>query len=169
MILLEWSRPVRLDEIGDVPRTIAIKADEAERRALARRFALLSLDRLTATAALRRDGARIFVEGRMEAAAVQACVATGDALPATLAETFALRFEPADPARVEETELDAGDLDVIPYEGGTIDLGEAVAETLSLALDPFPRAPDADGRLRDAGVTDEAAAGPFAALRALKP
>ena len=49
------------------------------------------------------------------------------------------------------------------------DLG-AVAETLALSLDPFPRAPDADAVLRAAGVLseDEAVTGPFAALKGLK-
>ena len=35
-------------------------------------------------------------------------------------------------------------MDVIFYEGETIDIGEAVAETLSLSLDPYPRAPGAE-------------------------
>jgi len=68
----------------------------------------------------------------------------------------------------EEVELSEADCDVIGYEGGAIDLGEAVAETLALALDPFPRSPDADAALREAGVLSEEDAGPFAALKALK-
>jgi hypothetical protein len=39
---------------------------------------------------------------------------------------------------------------------------------MALALDPFPRAPDADDVLKAAGVLSEGEAGPFAALRALK-
>ncbi len=30
-----------------------------------------------------------------------------------------------------------------PFVDGTLDLGEAAAEQLALALDPYPRAPDA--------------------------
>jgi hypothetical protein len=37
-----------------------------------------------------------------------------------------------------------GDVDIIEsLEGGRIDIGEAVAQQLSLALDPFPRTPEA--------------------------
>jgi uncharacterized metal-binding protein YceD (DUF177 family) len=63
-------------------------------------------------------------------------------------------------------------MDVVFYAGTAIDLGEAVAETMSLSLDPWPRVADAEAVLRDAGVKGEeealAQTGPFAALAALK-
>jgi uncharacterized metal-binding protein YceD (DUF177 family) len=98
----------------------------------------------------------------------QSCVATADPLPATVDEPFTLRFEREVPASGGEVELSDEELDIIAYSGSDIDLGEAVAETLSLALDPFPRAPDADARLREAGVLGEDEAGPFSALKGLK-
>ena len=65
-----------------------------------------------------------------------------------------------------------GELDVVFYAGGSVDVGEAVAETLSLALDPYPRAPEADAALSEAGVKSEAQAkaesSPFAGLAGLK-
>ena len=45
----EWSRPERLDTIGEGDRTIAIEANEPERRKLAGRFGLVSVDRLQAS------------------------------------------------------------------------------------------------------------------------
>ena len=57
----------------------------------------------------------------------------------------------------------------IAFEGDDIDLGEAVAETLGLAIDPYARGPDAEAARRAAGLSDEdAPTGPFAALAALK-
>lgn len=169
----EFSRPVRIDTLGEGDRRVAIEADEAERAALAVRFGLIALDRLSAEAEVSRKGDVIMAAGRMEAQATQACVATGAPLPVTLSEAFTLKFVPeaeenADP--LAEIELDADDCDTIDYAGGAVDLGEAVAETLALSLDPFPRAPDADAVLKEAGVVseDEAEVGPFAALKALK-
>ncbi|WP_116090023.1 YceD family protein [Sphingomonas crusticola] len=166
----EFSRPFRLDELGGAPRSIAIDADESERAALAERFDLIGLDRLEATAELVRDGEVVIATGKLQAEVVQACVASGEPVPAVIVETFTLRFVPLravdDPD--EEMELAESDLDEIFYEGSAIDLGEAVAQTLALALDPFPRAPDADDKLRQAGVIGEEDAGPFAALKALK-
>jgi uncharacterized metal-binding protein YceD (DUF177 family) len=164
----EFARPIRLDTLGEGARSVAIAADPAECAALAQRFGLIAIERLEASATLRRSGAMVLAEGRLQARVVQACVATGDALPAVLDEPFALRFEPEGAGGPEEVELEETDLDIVPYAGGAIDLGEAVAETLSLALDPFPRAADADERLRAAGVLAEDEAGPFAALKGLK-
>lgn len=165
----EFSRPFRIDAIGEGARAVAIEADETERTALARRFALLGLERLTARATLARAGEAVLADGTLTAAATQACVATGEPVPAAIEAPFALRFVPdSDEGEAEEIELAESDLDVIGYVGGSIDLGEAVAQTLALALDPFPRCADADATLREAGVLAEGEAGPFAALRALK-
>ena len=68
----------------------------------------------------------------------------------------------------EELELDAEDVDTIGYDGQQIDMGEAVAETMALAMTPYPRSPQADAYLKEAGVLSEEQASPFAALLALK-
>jgi uncharacterized metal-binding protein YceD (DUF177 family) len=165
----EFSRPERLDTVGEAPRAVTIEATDTERAAVARRFGLVAIDRLAAQLTLRREAAGIVATGMVEADVVQACSVTGDPLPARVAEEVALRFvEPGDAA--DEIELSGDLMDTIEIEGGTIDLGEAAAETLALALDPFPRSPRAADVLREAGVVaeDEIAHGPFAALKKLK-
>ena len=166
----EFSRPVRIDSLGEGGWTIGVEADTAERAALAKRFGLLALDRLTAVAELRREADIAFAEGRIKAAVVQACVASGEPVPAEIDEPFSLKFVPEAEGAGEELELDAEDFDTIDYAGSAIDLGEAVAETLALSLNPFPRSPDADAVLKEAGVLseDEVVTGPFAALKGLK-
>lgn len=168
----EFARPVRLDTLGAAPRAIPIVADAAERAALARRFGLLALDRLEATVSMVRDGTTVDLAGTLRAEAVQACVATGDPVEAAIATPLALRFVPAGGPPAEEIELSADELDVVDYDGNAIDVGEAVAQSLALALDPFPRRADADARLREAGVKSEeearAEASPFAGLAGLK-
>ena len=168
MSVPEFSHPLRADTIGDEPRTVAIEADEGERAALARRFELVAIDRLAAHFMIRRDAMGIVGDGRVEAAVTQACSVTGDPLPASIDEPVALRFVEADDSGQEEIELTDGDLDVIPYDGGAIDLGEVAAETMALALDPFPRGPGAESALKAAGVISEEEAGPFSALAGLK-
>jgi uncharacterized metal-binding protein YceD (DUF177 family) len=171
----EFGRPYRLDALGGEPRAVHIEADEAERAALAARFGLVSIERLEADATLRRDGQRVWAEGKITGRAIQSCVATGDPIPARVDERFALRFDPEGEASEDEVELEETDLDILTHDGRAVDLGEAVAQGFSLALDPFPRVADADVRLRAAGVQseDEAEearieASPFAALKALK-
>jgi uncharacterized metal-binding protein YceD (DUF177 family) len=164
----EFSRPERIDAIGERARIVAIAADEAERAALAARFGLMSVDALAAELTLRREVAGIAARGRVTAAVVQACVVTDAPVPARIDEPVALLFVPEGGVANEEVELSAEDLDVVPYTGGAIDLGEAAAETMALALDPFPRAPGAEAALREAGVLTEEEAKPAGALAGLK-
>lgn len=163
----EFSRIERLDAIGGEERRVTIAADAAERAALATRFGLLSVDRLEGVLTVARDGAGIAVRGRVTADVVQACVATGEPLPATVDEPVALSFVESNASGEEEIELAADALDTVEIEGGGIDLGEAVAETMALALDPFPRSAKAAEVLKEAGVKseDEIATGPFAGLK----
>ena len=106
--------------------------------------------------------------GRLHAAIVQSCAVSGEDLPVRIEEPLALRFVPAAQPEGEEIELDAEDLDEIPFEGDEFDLGEAAAQSLALAIDPYATGPNADQVRQEAGLTDEAASGPFAALAALK-
>ena len=168
----EFSRIERLDTIGGDERVVSIVADEAERAALAARFGLVAIERLEARLAIRRGSAGIDVHGTVAAAVVQACSVTGDPLPATIDEPVALRFvelaAAGDEIALDEVELDGDALDIVEIEGGGIDLGEAAAETMALALDPFPRSPRAAAVLKEAGVVSEEEAGPFGALSGLK-
>ena len=170
LITPEFSRLVRLDSLSSQPRRLAIEADEQERAALALRFDLQAIERLEADAECTRNGDIVDVKGHLSGEAIQTCVASGDPVPARMDEPFVLRFMPAQmlESGADEVELSENDCDVIGYSGGAIDLGEAVAETLALALDPFPRSAAADAALREAGVLSEEDAGPFAALKALK-
>ncbi len=166
--MTEFARPQRIDTIGGDARGVEVEADAAERTALATRFDLIAIDRLAGAFTLRRDAMGILVEGRVSASLTQACSITGDPLPATVDEPVALRFVPAGEARQDEIELADDEIDVIPYDGGAIDLGEIAAETMALALDPFPRGPGAEAALKEAGVISEEEAGPFGALAGLK-
>lgn len=170
MTTSELSRPVRVDTLGPSARTLEIEASAEERAALARRFGLEAIERLEAHVSIQRAGDEPVATGRLTAEVVQSCAVTGAPVPASIDEQFEVRFRADAPAAGSEEEVELGeeDLDVIFYDGGLIDVGEAVAETLALALDPYPRAPGAEEALREAGVKGEAEAGPFGGLAALK-
>ena len=166
----EFSRTVRVDTLGAEPRRLEIEAQEGERAALAKRFAIVEIAKLAAKAELTRKGVEVVAAGRLEASVTQSCVATGQPVPAEIDEPFELVFRPPPPpgGSDDEVELSEGELDVVFYDGASVDLGEAVAETLSLSLDPYPRAPGAEEALKAAGVKSEEEAGPFGALAGLR-
>ena len=163
----EFSRPVRIDTIGAAPKQHrASRPTRTERAALAQSFRPGG-DR----AAGRRGRAhreRWRGDRRRHALGdvTQSCVATGAPVAAHVEAPFALVFRPQPEGtdHDEEIELAEAELDTVFYEGGAIDVGEAVAETLALNLDPYPRAPDAEEALKAAGIKSEDEAGPFAAL-----
>lgn len=163
-----FAHQLRLDQVRDGER-IGLAADDAERTAVAERLALVSLGRLEAHVCLGRAGDIVRAEGRIVAALEQSCVATGDPVAAHVDEPFAILFVPepkGDPD--EEIELGAADCDTVFYDGASIDLGTAIADTLALSLDPYPRSAGADAALKEAGVLTEEQASPFAALAKLK-
>ena len=166
----EFSRELSADTLGASPRALSIEADGEERAALARRFGFLALDALAAEVSLSREGETVTLSGRFRARVIQACVASGAPVAAEIDEAIVVLFrEPPSPEQPdEEVELGEQDLDVMFITGGAIDVGEAVAQSLALALDPFPRASEAEAALKEAGVKSEAEAGPFAVLAALK-
>lgn len=165
---------MRLDAIPAGGRSEALEANAAERAAVAAMLGIQALERLEAEAELRRTGTNeVRARGRVRAAVVQACVVTDEPVPGQVDEPFDILFRPA-PAGTpdEEVELSAGECDVVFYEGGAVDLAAAAADTLALALDPYPRAPGAEAALAEAGVKSEAdleaerrAASPFAVLK----
>lgn len=174
----EFSRNVRIDTLGPAPRAITVEADTGEKAALAKRFDLQAVDRLSAEVTLVRRGEAVSATGSLSAAVIQSCVATGEPVPATLDERFTIVFRPEarGSGRDEEIELSEEECDVVFYAGTMIDLGEAVAETLFLALDPWPRSANTATALEAQGVLTEEAAearegeakaanSPFAALK----
>lgn len=166
----EFSRAIRVETISDAPRRMEIVADADERRRLAGRFRLKAIDRLSAAITLSRRAGTIHAEGEVDAAVVQACVVTDEPLPAEVRAPFSVRFVPEAQVSApdEELELSEEDCDILPIQHGEIDLGELAAETLALALDPFPRSQGADATIREASPAGGDAAGPFAGLKGLK-
>ena len=149
----EFSRRIPVADIPARGADYEIGATPDERDALAARLGLV---RLT---------------GRLAARVTQSCVVTLEPVDAELDERFAMTFGP--PGEVDEDE-DSLELDLSPdaedppdpFVGGAVDLGEAVAEHLALALDPFPR--KAGAEFAPPAAPDEedgpARASPFAIL-----
>ena len=150
----EFRRLVGVDELeeGEIRRTI--EAGEEERKALARRFDLVAIDALRASVRVRRrpGGPLVRVEGRLTADVVQSCVVTLAPLPVHIEEEFVEAFAP-DGYRAADGGADTDVTDVLDDSG--IDLGELAAQLLSLSLDPYPRAPDANV-LQEPGAGEDA-------------
>jgi uncharacterized metal-binding protein YceD (DUF177 family) len=167
----EFSHSLTVAEIGQ-SRSIDLTADETQRAAIAKRLDLIDVRQFALSATLSSIAGGIKAIGHITADVVQRCAATDMAVPAKLSEKFDLRFlnaaAPDTNPEDEEIEISSDDCDILPLEQGRVDIAEAAVQTLSLALDPFPRHPDADRILREKGVMSEDQTGPFAALAQLR-
>ena len=164
-----FAHQLRLDQIRDGER-LDLVAEDSECSAVARRLGLPAIDRLEAHVTLGRTKELVRAEGRLLAALDQNCVVTGDPVAAHIDEPFAILFmpEPRAGGPDDEIELGESDCDIVFYDGAQIDLGGALADTLALSLDPYPRSAGADAALKEAGVLTEEQASPFAVLAKLR-
>src|SRR5262245_17428729 len=91
----EFSRVVRIEQLGPKPWRQRIEATPEERESLCRRFELVSLDRLTAMVELYREsGAVIRLEGSFEAEFVQSCAVTVEPVVGAISDRFSLLYGP---------------------------------------------------------------------------
>jgi uncharacterized metal-binding protein YceD (DUF177 family) len=161
----EFSRPVPLLRLGHELFRQRIEATAEEREKLSQRFDLVALDSLVATVELRREsGEVILLEAAFEAEFVQNCAVTLEPVRSAISDRFSLIYGP--PGDDEQEIVLTGDETAFePLNDHAIDIGEAVAQELSLALPVFPRHPDAT--LDELTIT-EPAEGPFTSLARLR-
>lgn len=164
MIESELSRPVKVKSIMEEP--YVIEADPSELAALAQRFGLSEVKHLRAELRVTPKSSDILAEGPIAAAWLQPCAVSGDDIAVSLSDILHLRFIKS---RLyspdEEVELEADECDEIEYEGDSFDLGEAVAQSLGLAIDPYATGPNADKIRKEKGIVVEGEQdGPLAQL-----
>lgn len=167
----EFSRPVVAHDLPVGGRAFDIEARPDERTALAKRFAIVAVNRLRAEGVIRSQagGQRIKLEGHLSAEVVQTCVITLEPVTAAIEVPLERLFGFEDVTEdvgsgIGEVFLDlTDDLPAEPLTGDVVDIGAAAAEQLGLELDLYPRKPGA----RFEGVTGERPeepVGPFARL-----
>ncbi len=157
----EFSRMADPRHLTEAP--LKLVATREERVALARRFALVRIDKLEASVLLTGDGDTIRATGKLVADIVQSCAISGEDLAVKVREPLVFAFVPETSivSTEEEIELEADVPDEIPYAGERIDVGEAVAESLALAIDPYVTGPQAEVVRQQHGLDDT---GPKGAL-----
>ena len=169
-----WRIPVVVAQIPDTGLHRELEADKAVREAIAEVGGLREV--LAASASLDvtpMSGGRFHVEGRVRARIGQTCVVTLDPIENEIDEPIDWIFAPPEqiPEMADLVE-EAAESDVAipdppePIENGVIDLGRIATDALYLAVDPYPRKPDAV--FEPPVVPEDPADHPFAALKALQ-
>jgi hypothetical protein len=169
-----WSAPVTVAQIPDTGLHRDIEAGPATREAMAEVAGLREI--LSASASLDvtpKDGGRFHVAGRVRARVGQTCVVSLDPIENDIDEPIDLIFAPPEqiPELSDLVDEAAASSEAIPdppepIVHGIIDLGRVATDALFLAIDPYPRRPDAV--FEPPVVADDPEDHPFAALKALQ-
>ncbi|MGW9331272.1 YceD family protein [Bosea sp. NPDC055594] len=173
---LPLRHPVRVETITLRPMTFELAAPQSDFAAIARHLGVASVEKLTASYSLSRNGDRVKLEGKIGAALHQICVVSLEAFPVALTVPVKLDFLPeAEIVAAAGADQGEGEIDIEvllneedppePIVDGVIDLGAITLEFLALALDPYPRKP---GASFDELAPEAAPESPFAALARLK-
>ena len=169
-----WRVPVATAQIPDTGLHRDIEADAATRHAVADIGGLREV--LSAHASFDvtpKSGGRYHVTGHVRARIGQTCVVTLEPMESDIDEPIDLTFVPPDQipemsALIDDAEHSDGDTPDPPeaIENGIIDLGRVATDALYLAVNPYPRKPEAvfEPVVEVADPEDH----PFAALKALR-
>ncbi|GGF24755.1 metal-binding protein [Youhaiella tibetensis] len=162
---------IRIDHLPPEGRDLKLSANAEQRAALAERLTITSVEKLDVTlnAAPFRGGIRVL--GRLIATIVQPCVVTFAPVTQDIDEPIDRVFLPGREKQhtpgaevfIDIEEEDAPDY----FEGPEVDLTELIVETLSLAIDPYPRAPGASLADIPREPADEPES-PFSSLKSLR-
>jgi uncharacterized metal-binding protein YceD (DUF177 family) len=152
----EWTHIYNVSGLSKAPQKLSLEPNEDERKRLAQRLGIVSVDSLVADLSMTQGTGSMIVhiKGSIKAAIVQSCVVSLEPVPAEIEEIFEAWF--ADPEAAvsltkarHERESQSGHSEVKvldekddpePIIDDKIDLGELVTQHLSLSIEPYPHA-----------------------------
>ncbi len=179
----EWSHFIDAQIIDTKGRELDIEAPKEDYNALCRRLGLDDITSMKAHLSLTRNAVSkvIHVKGSVSADVTQLCVVTGEPVAEHVDDTFEAWYAEPNEAvsftKAKRDRLNAKEREELPMLeevddpekiiDGKIDLGELVVQSLSLALNPYPRCKDARANFGE--PIEDAPEGtynnPFAALK----
>ncbi len=173
-------RQISVADLRDATARFEGEASEIERAALAKRFDILSVESLSYSLESVPWRSGVKLSGVLKAVAVQKCVVTLDPVTEKIDEELQRGFLPfedlypeAKPGFEHEIAVDKELGEVPELLTDPLDIGEIIAETLGVALDPYPRSAEAGEVSMSAAppgvepITD-ADMKPFSSLEALR-
>lgn len=152
-IMPEFSRIVLVSDLTSTPKIMQLEANPQECKALAKRFDIVDIHYLRIEASIWRkmDTGIICFKGVIRSKVVQSCVVSFAPVTTKIEVEFKEFFEEGIPHPMKEEEEIIMDLSMLEDEespemitGNNLDIGEIIAQNLSLSLDDYPRAKDAD-------------------------
>lgn len=184
----EWSYPVIVEDVPAQGKDFSISPSETEKKGIAKRLNIVSLDDLKAKLFVSRSNGHVMqVSGKFEANLTQNCVVTLEPIKQEVSDEFEAWFADHNQAvsfkRAQHEALSKQEMVDLPIleededpeqiEDGKIDLGELVTQYLSLAIDPYPHKEGVSYENKEmprkVQTKDTLRPNPFAALKNWRP
>lgn len=142
--IFDFSFTLDVEDIQTEPRRYRLEAPESQLSDLADRFKLVALNSFSATVNVNMEtkAQTIWIKGEIKADLVQQCVVTLGDVPEQVAESFELMLvspETAEQLDEDEVYLDPTAPDYDAFDGPTVPVGDMVAQTLAVLMDPYPK------------------------------
>lgn len=165
---LPWTQEIEVGSLPQHGRSFELVPDPATRKRLADHAGVLSIPELKIIVDVKPTSLGVDVTGTLSGVVRQNCVVSLEEFDNPISERIEVDFAneaAAAASHDEEEDLDLPD----PIVDGKIDLGALATEFLVLAIDPYPRKPDANlpnllGESQENGTGKN----PFEALASLK-
>lgn len=174
-----FSFQVKVGHVVSKSVSITLEADEKEREGLAKLWKIVGVKSLKADLKMsrwKRDGLRI--AGTFVGELVQDCVVSLKPIPTRIEDEFVNHFVPDTSKLARQDNLQNGEVIIdidgpdIPdtFTGNTIDIAAVVTEFAAMAIDPYPRDPEAEiaEKFQRGSDDDDKSPSPFAALASIK-
>lgn len=165
-------------EIDREAKSFELAATAEQLAEVTERFDLVAIKTMTATVSISSKGPEegILIEGKVRSELVQRCITSLADVPEVVDVPFSLLLvdpETADRMDADESYLDAEQPEYDALEGDTVDIGEIIAQTVAISMNPYPRAEGAElAGVTKAGISfnepELEKKNPFAALGKLK-
>lgn len=167
---IEFPRPLATHRlIRDGQTHFNETATPQERADLAELFGIISIDLLSFSGTITREGEDgLRLKGRLRATVVQSCIVTLRDVKTKLDEVVERLYSPdIDP---EDIDLDSDEEDAVEPLTRTLNIGLVATEATALALPPYPKAKGVGtgDLIAETGADDPEPEKPFAALAALR-
>jgi len=175
----EFSRMILLSNIGIKDGLYDFEANSEECEALARRFGLKAISLLKAhvrVEGLKRQEYRLVINLRADI--IQTCGITTEDMSSKINEDFSIKLvreEPEEQREEQDIVFDHDDEDIEVMTSDHVDVGELIAQHLSLFIDPYPKKENANKKLAGHVILEEGdecieekRPNPFNVLKSLK-
>jgi uncharacterized metal-binding protein YceD (DUF177 family) len=164
----EFQRIIDLDSSTTFGNSITLTANDDEKKALAERFGLLDLSSLSATIVITVDDIQkcFRVEGTLCAELMQKCIISLKPVPESINAPFSVLLVMETTQKQEQEEEINWEADVEYITDSKVDVGEIVAQYLSLMMDPYPKCADQEQETKESALPKTK--NPFSILEKLK-